>query len=115
MEEKSATPTKSSQVITPTTGKLISKVTVNAIPSEYIVTNDANAVAEHILVDETAYVKGIKITGTMPNNESLNKEIDGIVISSVEIPAGYTTGGVVSLNGDIESALSAIWGVIHEC
>ena len=64
VENKTATPTKSTQNITPTGGKVLAKVTVNAIPAEYITTTDANADASHIAKDKTAYVNGIKITGT---------------------------------------------------
>ena len=35
LEEKTVTPTESTQNVTPTTGKVLSKVTVNAIPSNY--------------------------------------------------------------------------------
>lgn len=108
LEEKSATPTKSSQNITPTSGKVLSKVTVAAIPSNYIDTSDADAVAANILDDKTAYVDGVKVTGTMPNNGAISKSIDGLSTTSTTIPAGYTSGGTVTLTGDIEEALAAI-------
>lgn len=108
LEEKSVTPTKSTQTVTPTSGKVLSKVTVNPIPAEYITTTDADAVAANILADKTAYVKGAKVTGTMKNNGSVTTTIDGLTSTSATIPAGYTTGGTVSLTGDIETALAAI-------
>lgn len=108
LETKSATPTKSAQNITPTDGKVLSKVTVAAIPDEYITTTDATAAAGDILAGETAYVNGVKVTGTMANHGATNKEMDGLTVTSVTIPAGYTTGGVVSLTNDIEEALAAI-------
>lgn len=108
LEEKSATPTKSAQTITPTAGKVLSKVSVAAIPADYITTTDANAVAANILDDKTAYVNGVKVTGTMPNNGAISKTIDGLSVTSATIPAGYTSGGTVSLTGDIEEALAAI-------
>ena len=108
LEKKNVTPTKSSQDIVPTVGKVLSKVTVAAIPDNYIDTSDSNAVAENILADKTAYVKNAKITGTMANNGAVDGFINGITTTSVVIPGGYTTGGVVSLTNDIEKALSAI-------
>lgn len=108
LEEKSVTPTKSAQTITPTSGKVLSKVTVAAIPANYIDTTDANATAANILDDKTAYVGGVKVTGSMPNNGATGGEIDGLTKTSHTIPAGYTTGGTVSLTSDIEEALAAI-------
>ncbi len=108
LETKTVTPTKAAQDITPTTGKVLSKVTVAAIPSNYIDTNDADAVAANILDNKTAYVKGSKIEGTMPNNGSTSGTIDGITSTALTIPAGYTSGGTVSLTSDIEEALAAI-------
>ena len=107
-EEKSATPTKAEQVITPSSGKVLSKVTVAAIPENFIDTTDATATADKILVGETAYINTEKVTGTMANNGDVTATIDGLTTSSVTIPAGYTTGGTVSLTNDIELALAAI-------
>lgn len=108
LEEKSATPTKAEQVITPASGKVLSKVTVAAIPENFIDTTDATATAAQILVGETAYVNTTKVTGTMANNGDVSATIDGLTTSSVAIPAGFTTGGTVSLTNDIELALAAI-------
>lgn len=108
LEEKSATPTKSAQTVTPTSGKVLSKVTVAAIPADYITTADATATAAQILADKTAYVAGEKVTGTMANNGAISKSIDGLTVTSATIPAGYTSGGTVSLTTDIEEALAAI-------
>lgn len=172
LETKAITPTKSTQKVTPTAGKVLSEVTVNPIPDEYITTDDATATAAKILKDETAYVDGEKVVGTMPdngaktstlsaggsytipagyhngsgkitakdlasqtagtaadteilsgetawvggvkvtgkmaNNGATGGSIDGMNTTSVTIPAGYTTGGTVSLTDDIENALKAI-------
>ena len=108
LETKTATPTKSAQDITPTSGKVLSKVTVAAIPADYITTTDATAAAADILDGETAYVKGSKVTGAMPNNGATGAEIDGLTVTSYTIPAGYTSGGTVNLTSDIEEALAAI-------
>ena len=108
LETKTVTPTKSVQDITPTAGKVLSKVTVAAIPDNYIDTSDADAVAANILADKTAYVKGAKVEGTMPNNGATGGSIDGLTTTSYTIPSGYTSGGTVNLTSDIEEALAAI-------
>lgn len=43
------------------------------------------------------------VTGTMPNNGTIAETMDGINTNSVTIPAGYTTGGVVSLDDTIDN------------
>lgn len=107
-ETKSATPTKSQQTITPTAGKVLSSVTVAAIPEAYITTDDATAAAGEILEGKTAYVDGVKVEGTMANNGAVGGTMDGLSTTSVAIPAGYTTGGTVTLDSSIEEALAAI-------
>ena len=108
METKSVTPTKSAQTVTPTNGKVLSSVAVATIPSNYITTADATAEASNILSEKTAYVNGTKVTGTMANNGAVSAKIDGLTTTSYVVPAGYTTGGTVSLTEDIENALAAI-------
>lgn len=108
LETKTVTPTKSTQNITPSTGKVLSKVTVNPIPDNYIDTGDADAGAAHILSGKSAYVDGVKVDGDMANNGAISKTIDGLNSTSATIPAGYTSGGTVSMTDDIENALEAI-------
>lgn len=108
LEEKTVTPTKSEQVITPSAGKVLSKVKVGAIPANYIDTSDADAVAADLLADKTAYVDGVKVTGAMADNGDVSATMDGLTTTSVSIPAGHTSGGTVKLTGDIEEALAAL-------
>lgn len=108
LETKTVTPTKLAQEITPTTGKVLSKVTVEAIPDNYVDTTDGDATAAEILDGKFAYVGGVKVEGTMPNNGAIANTMDGLTTTSVDIPAGYTSGGTVSLTDDIETALASI-------
>lgn len=108
LETKTVTPTKSTQTINPTSGKVLSKVTVNPIPDNYIDTGDANASAGAILAGNSAYVDGVKVDGMMPNNGNVSGSIDGLNATSVTIPAGYTSGGTITLTSDIEDALAEV-------
>lgn len=108
-EEKSATPTKEAQTITPSSGKVLSKVSVAAIPSAYQDVTAVTAVAADVLDGKKIVnASGTVLTGSMPNNGSATQTIDGLTVTSVTVPAGYTSGGTVSLTGDIEEALAAI-------
>lgn len=108
LETKSATPTKAQQTIEPSEGKVLSRVTVEAIPAQYVDTSSGTAAAGDILTGKTAFVNGVAVTGSMPNNGATNLTIDGMQATSVSVPAGYTTGGTVSLTDSIEEALAAI-------
>lgn len=107
-ETKTVTPTKAQQTVQPTTGKVLTAVTVGAIPADYITTTDANAAAADLLAGKTAYAGGSKITGTMPDNGPMDATLDGLTVTAKVIPAGYTAGGTVALDGTIEEALAAI-------
>ena len=107
-ESKTATPTKSRQTISPTSGKVLTSVIVEAIPAQYVDTSSATATAAQILDGATAYVDGELVEGTMANNGATSLEIDGMQTTSVAVPAGYTSGGTVTLTNSIEQALAAV-------
>ena len=112
LETKSATPTTASQNITPTAGKVLSRVTVAAIPSQYGDTTGDDAVAANLLAGTSAHSNSngsaVQIEGSMPNNGAIAGTIDGLTTTSYSVSAGYTSGGTVSLTSDIETALAAI-------
>ena len=109
LETKSATPTKSPQTISPSTGKLLSSVSVAAIPEAYQDVTGVTAVAADVLTGKvTVSATGEEITGSMANNGAISGTIDGLTTTSYSVPAGYTSGGSVSLTNAIEEALAAI-------
>ena len=109
LETKSATPAEAAQDITPTKGKVLGKVTVGAIPDKYKDVSGVTAGAADVLDGKfIVLADGSKVEGTMANNGAIAKTIDGLTQTSVDIPAGYTSGGTVSLTDDIENALAAI-------
>lgn len=59
-------------------------------------TADAGATAADLLSGKTAYGASGQISGSMANNGSTSGTI-GTKAGTVTIPAGYTTGGTVSL------------------
>lgn len=109
LETKTVTPTKTAQDITPSTGKVLSKVTVAAIPDAYQDVTPVTVTAPDMLDDKIAVgSKGEIITGSMPNNGALDGTIDGLTSTSFTVPMGYTSGGTIALTTDIEEALAAI-------
>ena len=56
-------------------------------------TSDATATVDDILINKTAYANNEKLTGTMPNNGTLNYTP---TTSQQNIPAGYTNGGSIA-------------------
>ena len=110
-EIKTATPSKSQQTIAPTSGKVLTQVVVAAIPDAYQDVTGVTAAAADVLTGNTIVnAAGDEVAGTMPNNGALNKTMTGLTdaTDSVAIPAGYTSGGTVTLTDDIETALAAL-------
>ena len=110
LQAKSITPTKNQQAVTADTGYYgLSSVTVGAIPENFNDTSSVTAGAADVLANKVIVnADGETVAGTMPNNGAISKTIDGLSVTSASIPAGYTSGGTVSLTGDIEEALAAI-------
>lgn len=68
---------------------------------------DATATVSEILEGATAYARGEKLTGTMPNNGGITQTID-TVAQVVTIPQGYHDGsGKVSINTTEQAKLIA--------
>lgn len=56
-------------------------------------TSDATAAVAEILVGKTAYARGTKLTGTMPDNSNFSGQITTID-QEISIPMGFTDGSV---------------------
>lgn len=108
-EVKSVTPTKSAQNVTPAEGKVLSSVSIAAIPAAYQDVTGVTAGAGDVLAGKKIVAAdGTVVTGSMPNNGAISATIDGLTATSYAVPAGYTSGGTVSLTTDIEEALASI-------
>ncbi len=110
LQSKTVTPTKAQQNITPDGGYYgLSDVTVEAIPTNYQDVSSVNATAPDVLTGKVLVTKDGTVTaGSMANNGEIAATMDGMNTTSVTIPAGYTSGGTVSLTSEIEEALAAI-------
>ena len=46
---------------------------------------------------------GAAVTGTMPNNGTISKTIDGLNTKTATIPSGYTSGGTVTVDDTVDN------------
>lgn len=108
-ETKTATPTKSSQTINPSSGKVLRSVTVNAIPDEYQDVTAVTATAADVLTGKKIVNSdGTVIDGTITNHGAIQKEIDLLDETGYIIAAGYTSGASVTINSNLLTRLTAI-------
>lgn len=109
LEEKTVTPTKSKQTITPTAGKVLSKVILEAIPDKYQDVSSVTATAADVLTGKKIVdSEGNEVDGAIPNNGTVSLTIDPLTQSSVSVPTGFTSGGTVTVTDDLLNALKAI-------
>lgn len=70
-------------------------------------TSDASASADEILLDQTAYANGSKVTGTMPNNGAVTGTIT-TKAGQYTIPQGYHDGsGKVGISSTEQAKIIA--------
>lgn len=98
LETKEVTPTKSTQEITPTAGKVLGKVTVNPIPEKFVDNSTVTSTDANVLDGVKYGAPGEIRTGSMPNNGAVSGTVDGITTLSMDVPAGYTSGGRVEFD-----------------
>lgn len=109
LEQKTVTPTKSQQVIAPTNGKVMNKVTVEPIPNEFQDVSGVTAVSADVLSGKKIVTIDGEVVGSMTNNGAIVGKINGFTATSYIVPKGFHNGsGTVSLTSDVEDALSAI-------
>ena len=73
--------------------------------AKFFDTSTANVEQGHVLTGKTAFGSSGSISGSMANNGSTSGTI-GTKAGTVTIPAGYTTGGTVSLT-NVSDCLAA--------
>lgn len=64
--------------------------------AKFFYTGDANVTAAHLLTGDTAFGAAGSVSGSMANNGDTSGTI-GTKAGTVTIPAGFTSGGTVSL------------------
>lgn len=98
---------------TVTKDKLLKGVTAHGADGEAITgectfdsdTQDATVTVAEILKDKTAYARGTKLKGTMPNNGAIDEEISERD-QKITVPQGYHDGsGTVGIAGTEKSKL----------
>lgn len=70
-------------------------------------TSDATALVGEILAGKTAYARGVELTGTMPNNGAIDRDIT-TVDQVVSVPQGYHDGsGTVQIDSTEQAKIIA--------
>ena len=91
------TPSTSSQTAISAGTYATGNITVGAIPNNYVDTSDATAAASDIIQNKTAYIKGKKVTGTMPSKGAATITP---TTANQTINAGQYLSGAQTIKGD---------------
>lgn len=103
-------PTQAAKTITPTTYNQTAVASSVYTTGAITVKGDSNLVGSNIISGKSIF----GVAGTIPNNGVINGTFDGINTTSYSIPAGYTTGGTVSLTDDIPNEVATQEDLIAE-
>lgn len=100
--DTTVTPSEQTQTLRTAHTAVLEDITVEPIPGRYKDTSAADFDSGDLLSGKTGYNADGAVVGTMSDNGSVGGVI-GTKDGSVTIPAGYTTGGTVSLTnvGDL--------------
>lgn len=112
-EIKNATPTKTAQTITPTSGKFLSEVSVEAIPDEYIVPTGSKDITTNGNVDVKAVA--VASVNVQPKLQDKNITENGVVkpdsgydgLSQVSVDVQTYTGNDQAVKYMVEGTLQA--------
>jgi hypothetical protein len=111
---KTVTPSTSSQTAVASGVYTTGAVTVAAIPSKYVDNSTVTAIEADVLSGKKFGSTNSVKTGSMANNGAVSKTLDGVTTKSVTIPAGYTSGGTVSMDGTVDNAVTAALSALVE-
>lgn len=89
-------------------------VQVAAIPSKYVDNSTVTATEADVLSGKKFGSTNSVKTGSMANNGAVSKTLDGVATKSVTIPAGYTSGGTVSMDSTVDNAVTAALSALVE-
>jgi hypothetical protein len=111
---KTVTPSTSSQTAVASGVYTTGTVTVAAIPSKYVDNSTVTAIEADVLSGKKFGSTNSVKTGSMANNGAVSKTLDGVTTKSVTIPAGYTSGGTVSMDDTVDNAVTAALSALVE-
>ena len=98
---KTATPTKETQTVNPDSGKLLSSVTVNPIPDDYIIPTGTKNITENGTVDVTSFAE-VNVAVPAPDLSDATATADKVLLSfTAYTGAGKITGTIPTYDGSL--------------